>query len=200
VNIPPFLTAAIGLITTVLSASAATNITSLPFIVPGPGTYELTAAAVTSFVPTTGEAAITVQSNTGTIVINLKNLTLDGGGVAQTGVLLQNSSNVSVKNGTIQNFASAGVEVAVNTAEIALSHLTFNNDGAGVFLVRATSPVVEECVFNGGSYGIDDVFSRGGERFVDCSFNGQTITPLNIGLLSSWLINNLHVALPSSTP
>jgi hypothetical protein len=187
-----------------MSAQAApvTKILSLPFVVPAPGNYELTTTALASFVPVVNGSAITVPFYTGTTVIDMRGLTLNGANVEQHGIALQNSSNATVKNGTFQNFTDAAVSLVLNKGAVTLSELTFNNNVVGVSLLKVFSAVtVEECVFNGGVYGILDVLSNtGGEHFIDCSFSGQINNQSNQPIVftgitfSPWVVSDFRVA------
>ena len=94
---------------------ADTPITQLPFTVPGPGTYKLTAAAVTAWnsagQPTlspsalSGTTVIIYVSSIDNVVINLNGQTLDNAHAASgsVGVYVSNSE-FTLQNGTIENY------------------------------------------------------------------------------------------------
>ena len=140
------LTAALGLLTSVLSvtsyaqavqAQAGTppniQISSLPFAIAAPGTYVL-AADLTC--PTPQGIAIVIPSNlSGPVILDLKGFTITGGGILSTGVgigggfvgpIVSNAFPITVRNGTIKN-VSFGVWAESNQLTAVLSGFTIAN-------------------------------------------------------------------------
>jgi hypothetical protein len=190
----------VGLIITALSAHAAPiQITQLPITITQPGTYELTAAAAANPVSNpSAPAMIFVGPTAGPVVIDLEGLTIDDrGGPIGEGIVVSAANNVTVKNGTVQNFFI--LIALLGSTNDTVSHITLNNltnlnNSIGILLQNVTSPTIEDCVFNAGEFGIEDG-SAGDERFIDCTFVGQASAPINfVGKPATWVLSTFHAA------
>src|SRR5438132_10326503 len=80
----------------VAPAHAATQISSCPYTITAPGTYQVTQDLICP-----GGTAITI--NASKVALHLNGHTLSGNGTGD-GVYVQGQSNVSIDNGTVQSF------------------------------------------------------------------------------------------------
>ena len=177
----------------------ATPIDHVPFTINTPGNY---------FLPTDLEsalpgAAITVDASQ--VVIDLNGRTLKATGAARTanvgiGIVVLNQEDVTVQNGDIDKFGAYGVLFAASDGKKEHNfknlarNINFNSDLVGILIVSGSLDLVEHCNFEGGSIGIYDVASLGGDRFQADNFEAQTgVEALNegVGIVSSGGVGNL---------
>jgi hypothetical protein len=140
-------------------------ITAVPFAITAPGAYVLS-SNLTSFA---SQPAITIDSPTaGQIILDLGGFTLQFNpnfGSGYSGIAIQSnstSSNITIRNGTVQHF---GVGVDVNPlatgflSNIHINNITFTGDiPAGVQFHQVNSSSVTNCTFTQCSfYGIRDL-------------------------------------------
>ncbi|HZJ17261.1 MAG TPA: right-handed parallel beta-helix repeat-containing protein [Chthoniobacteraceae bacterium] len=119
-----------------------TLIKSLPATLPVGGSYYLTA----SLTGGSGQNGITVVASH--VTIDLNGFELIGGGGAGAGVFIGGGvSNVTIRNGTIRNWGSEGVNGATNPLMRAENLIVRNNGASGLLLdVKAT---VFNCIADG---------------------------------------------------
>lgn len=195
------LLATLRLIASALSAQSANiRISSLPFTIFAPGTYVLTEdLSSASHVNT---AAINISTAiSGPVILDLKGFILTGGGGDSIGISIgiagangPNANPITIRNGTLQNFGSGvwaeGFNFAVLSG-ITLNNLTINlgsgqsGNGSGVIFASVVSSTISNCSFRGGSYGIEDTASGGGNRYINCTFvstNPLFLTSQNGGI------------------
>jgi hypothetical protein len=166
-----------------------TVINSVPYIIRNPGTYMLNAdLSVPAGV--TGIQISTVA--TGPITLDLKGHTLMGsGGADGAGISVgdingpgetANAYPITIKDGTVTGFSFA-VFVQISTGngsnawanDVTVSHLTINTpnavqDSAGVYFREVNNSIIKGCTFTGGTYGIEDSQSQGGNSYLNCTF------------------------------
>jgi hypothetical protein len=157
-------------------------ITAVPFAITAPGTYVLS-SNLTSFA---SQPAITIDSPTaGQIILDLGGFTLQFNpnfGPGHSGIAIQSnstSSNITIRNGTVQHF---GVGVDVNPlatgflSNIHINNITFTGDiPAGVQFHQVNSSSVTNCTFTQCSfYGIRDLDTQTGNQYGYDAFNGET--------------------------
>jgi hypothetical protein len=178
--------AAFGLTMSAISAqSADIKISSLPFAITAPGTYVVTGNL--SFQSQQGSAITIPSSLSGAVILDLNGFTLTGGGGISVGVgigggftgpFVANSHPITVRNGTLKNFAfGVWAETNVPTApltSIEVNNLTFflsqppaGNSTCVLFGGYVDSSSVTNCSFNNAAYGIQDVLSFGGNRYTN---------------------------------
>jgi hypothetical protein len=158
------LVAALGLLMSGLSAQAVTQINALPFVISASGTYVVTANLLLPDLPGQGINVTGPAAGTSQVVIDLNGHTLSTSPNAQQsdGITVQRG-NVTIKNGTLQNFA-AGVVVFHpprnfgTMFNINVENVTFQNiSGINVSFQTVGASRVSNCTFNGqGQYGIFD--------------------------------------------
>jgi hypothetical protein len=105
-----------------------------------------------------------------------------------------NTSPITIRNGTLANFAfgvwaeAAGQfpvlsDITVNNMTINLGHS--QSAGTGVLFSAVISSTISNCSFHGGSYGIEDTASGGGNRYINDTFvstNPLFVTSQNYGI------------------
>jgi hypothetical protein len=142
-------------------------------------------------------AAITVSTAlSGSVVIDLKGFTITGSAGNTVGVGIggfgffantpvSNIYPITIRNGTLRNF-SFGVwaESNANLSNITVSNLSFfttqspGGNGTGLIFDQVSSSTVNNCIFHGGSTGIQDSSSQGGNSYNNDTFAG--VNPLSI--------------------
>lgn len=142
--------------------------------------------------PSQQDAAITkATSLSGPVLLDLKGFTITGGGGQSFGVFLgfnsefiQNTYPITIRNGTLQNFAY-GVDAEQGgrapTTDIHVKNLTFSTTTTniatrGVTFNRVNSSTVSNCIFNGSEYGIQEVSTAGGNRYTNDTFTNVGYT------------------------
>ncbi len=114
-------------------------------------------------------AAITISTSiSGPVILDLKGFTLTGGGGDSiaigigffAGTNVSNTSPVTIRNGTLANFAfgvwAEGLNFAI-LSDITVNNMTINlghsqSAGAGVLFSAVVSSTISNCSFHGGSY------------------------------------------------
>ena len=159
-------------------------ISSLPFVISAPGTYVLTGNL--SYSDTTNTAAIKIQTDIqGTVTVDLQGFTLTGNAGSSiaigigyfAGSSVPNSFPIIIQNGTINNFGygvEAGIDAIHSVTQLSISKLNINTTAtsyeAGIILDSASFSTINNCSFNGGSYGIEDLQSPGGNSYANNTF------------------------------
>jgi len=191
------LMAALGLTMRALAVQAATPITALPYIISSPGTYVLT-GNLTSPLLQNDQSAILITGSAGTVVLDLKGYLLTIGplgpvGPFITGISVQ-SSNVTIRNGTIQNF-NAGINVTPlgnvgYLSNVDVQNVTFSNiDGTQICFDQVNASVISNCTFLGfAQVAIEDSSSQTGNRFNQNTFDGKQRAPLYVLLPAGPLV------------
>jgi hypothetical protein len=179
--------AALGLITSALSAQADTPITALPCIISSPGTYVLTGNLISPLLQN-DQSAILITGSAGTVVLDLKGFTLGSVPLSlafETAINVQRS-NVTIRNGTIQNF-NAGINVSPPgssgyLSNILVQNVTFRNiDGTHVDFVQVNSSVITNCTFLGfAQAAIVDSSSQTTNLFSKNRFDGNQRAILSV--------------------
>ena len=163
-----------------------TVITTLPFQITTPGTYVLKGDLT---VPAGVNEAIQISTSTsGSVILDLNGFTLTGTGTnTSVGIGIghingpiepSNAYPITIRNGILRNFVF-GVFAEISgfsnyASDITISHLTFYTDSiqgsAGVYLQKVNSSTVKDCTFNGGTTGIVDAQSQGGNSYINDTF------------------------------
>jgi hypothetical protein len=155
----------------------ATAITSLPFTISSPGNY---------YLPTdlnfTG-AGVAILINASGVVLDLNGRSINAIGSAHSpgvgiGVAVVNREDVIIQNGNINGFGAYGILLDANNSDRDqkndIRNINFNKDLYGVLIVSGSIDEVEHCNFDGGSIGVYDIASLGGDRIQACNFENQT--------------------------
>jgi hypothetical protein len=192
----PLLMAAFGLLSAFSAQSANIKISSLPFAITAPGTYVVT-GNLNFLVSPNGNtvAAITISTAIqGPVILDLKGFTLTGAGGDSLGVGIglfagtngPNSYPITVRNGSLVNFGfgvwAEGLsfalmsDITVNNLVIHLGSTGQAGNGAGILFASAVSSTISNCTFSGGTYGIEDTASAGGNNYSNDTFIG--VNPL----------------------
>jgi hypothetical protein len=169
----------------------ATKITSLPYIISHPGNYYL-AQEGTYAGGSSGSVAIVI--NASEVVLDLNGQTLKADGLEKVanvgiGIAVINQEDVTIQNGDIDSFGAYGVLFDASDGrrehnfKNQCENVRFNGDRVGVFTVSGSLIDVENCFFEGGSVGIYDIATLGGDRFQQDSFESQVgVESLNEGI------------------
>jgi hypothetical protein len=151
----------------------ATAITTVPFTITASGNYYLPANL--SVATGTG---ITVNASQVVIDLNGRSINSTGGSI---GINVTNHDEVTIQNGDIDGFSAANkYAILLNgtangqNQKNKVINVNFDNDFVGVLIVRGSIDVVEHCEFDGGTYGIYDIASDGGDRFQADNSQNQT--------------------------
>jgi hypothetical protein len=151
-----------------------TPISSLPFTISAAGGYYLTGGLVYS--ASTGNA-ITVNANNVTIDLNGHYLICSASANTATGIFASNKLNCRVRNGEILNF-NHGIGFDFpggtnNNIGHVIDSIGFWNNTFGVWFHQTKASVVRNCIFNGGTAGID-FFAGTGNRAINNVATGVT--------------------------
>jgi hypothetical protein len=166
-------------------AAPKTVITALPFTITSPGTYEL--AGDLSF--SGADTAIQISTATmGPVILDLMGFTITGNAASSVGISIgringpdqpPNAYPITIRNGTLQTFVYGvfvGIPASSNfETDITISHLTINTHysiqgSTGIYFQQVNSSTVRGCTFNGGTYGVVDAQSHGGNSYLNCTF------------------------------
>jgi hypothetical protein len=165
----------------------ATPITAVPFVISVPGNYFLPADLSFSG----AGVAIVIEANE--VVLDLNGRSLKATGAAASpnvgiGIAVLNHEDVVIQNGDINKFGAFGIlldatdGVKEHNQKNRVQRVNFNADQVGVQVVSGSIDVVEDCDFDGGSVGIVDIASLGGDRFQKDNFeNQQPVEAFNAG-------------------
>jgi hypothetical protein len=180
-----------------------TQIRALPFTISSPGTYVLKSDLTYSGNGNNfNQGAIIINAASGgTVILELKGFTITNagnndpttGGSFTSGISIQSFPGgtppvVTIRNGTITNFATGIYDVGAS--DITINRVVFNQNNQGVSLQSVANATVNNCQFNGKnatgggipSAGIYDVSSPGGNAFHNNTFN-NLVSALSIGML-----------------
>jgi hypothetical protein len=131
---------------------------------------------------------------TGPVIVDLKGFTLTGGAGDSIGVGIgifagtngPNSYPITVRNGSLVNFGfgvwaearsfSLMSDITVNNLVIHLGATGQSGNGAGVLFASAVSSTVSNYTFSGGTFGVEDTASPGGNNYSNDTFVG--VNPL----------------------
>ena len=178
-----------------------TPIRALPFTISTPGTYVLKsnltyAGNGNNF----NQGAITINAAGGTVILELKGFTITNagnndpttGGSFTSGISIQSFPGgtppvVTIRNGTITNFATGIYDVGAS--DITINRVVFNQNNQGISLQSVANATVSNCQFYGKNSpngfpaaGIYDVSSPGGNAFHNNTFT-NLVNALSIGTL-----------------
>jgi hypothetical protein len=156
----------------------ATPITTLPFTITASGNYYLPANLTFS----AAGSAIIVEADE--VVIDLNGRSLVAAGAAKSfgvgiGILCLNHEDVIIQNGDINGFGYIGIlfdasdKKREHNQKNDARRVNFNGDTIGVLTISGSINKVENCDFDGGSVGIYDIASLGGDRFQQDNFENQ---------------------------
>jgi hypothetical protein len=157
----------------------ATPITSLPFTINKPGNYYLPNDLTFSG----AGAAITVNADEVVIDLNQRSLIAKGAATSPlvgSGIVVLNHEDVTIQNGDINGFGNFGVlfdatdKKREHNQKNDLKRVNFNGDKIGCLIVSGSIDEVENCNFDQGSIGVEDIASLGGDRIEACNFEAQT--------------------------
>jgi hypothetical protein len=173
----------------------ATKITSLPYTITKPGSYYL--AVNCTYVGSTD--AIIIEASQ--VVLNLNGFSIVASGPAAQpnvgiGIAVLNDEDVTIEGpGDIVGFGAYGVLLdstdktkKEHNFKNAVYNVNFDKDEIGVLVVSGSIDVVDQCAFEGGSVGIEDIASLGGDRFEADNFQAQAPSEsvnAGIGLLAT---------------
>lgn len=181
----------LGIAGAAFNFAEATKITTLPYTITSPGNYYL-AQKLKYSGGGSGAVAITILASE--VVLDLNGQTLEADGIEKAsnvgiGVFVWDQEDVTIQNGDIDKFGaygvlfSAGDKVKEHNFKNQCENVRFNGDEVGVLTVSGSLVDVEDCFFEGGSIGIYDVASLGGDRFQKNSFEAQAgVEALNEGI------------------
>jgi hypothetical protein len=156
----------------------ATAITSLPFTISTPGNYYLPNNLVSS------SAGVAITINADEVVLDLNGRTLAAAGAATSplvgiGIAVLNHQSDVIQNGDIVGFGNVGVffdasdKKREHNQRNDLHNVNFRNNKIGCLIVSGSIDEVRFCNFEGGSIGVEDVASLGGDRIQDDNFEAQ---------------------------
>lgn len=170
-------------------------VTSLPIVITAAGTYYFISNMY--FAPTSLSNSTAITANSpGEVTIDLKGYTLTGppqayiGGyyLNPIGIMIQ-SSNVTIKNGTIAGFFSQMYASSQNSggvpnyiSDIDIQSVTFTGGYySTIQLLYVNNSIVRDCTFT-ESYGtaIDDGASQTGNRYINDTFSGTRVNPIRM--------------------
>jgi hypothetical protein len=200
------LMAALGLTISATALQAANiQISSLPYTISAPGTYILTGDLTYS--SQQGAAINILTTLAGTVVLDFKGHTITGPGAASTnfGVEVggvseyaENTYPIVIRNGTLKNFAIAVDAEQGNrakTTQLTVKNMQFSTvttsvSTYGVNLLNTSYSSVNNCVFTGTEYGINDDATGANNSYANNTFN-------HVGYLI--LIGDTNYPLPTVT-
>lgn len=126
---------------------ARTPLSSIPFVISSPGSYYLT----TNLTGTSGQSGFTIAADN--VTLDLNGFTLTGSG-SQSGILVSGARrNLTVMNGTLQNWTQRGVFATNATGSTFARLRLLNNPAHGMWVGR--NNVVKECVATANTVGIE---------------------------------------------
>jgi len=136
---------------------------------------------VLAYTPTTQTpplgAHVTLQTSAGVVDVHLGN------------ARLLTANHFTIQNGDIDGFGYGGIlfdasdKMKEHNFKNEACNVRFNNDMIGVLTISGSLVDVEECFFEGGSIGIYDIATLGGDRFQADNFEAQTgVEALNEGI------------------
>ena len=152
--------------------STSIKISALPFNITAPGTYVLTGNLTASVNAITVNAVVS-----GKVIIDLNGWTLTSL-TNQSGIVVQSSSNVTIRNGTLTGFGF-GVYAGFSK-DVDIQKITFRNSLIiGCYFNGTNLSNVSNCTFindqGGQANGIQDYDTQGGNHFNNNSFDGHQI-------------------------
>lgn len=193
----------IGLLTLALTLGAqafetaqgvnATEIKSVPFTITKPGNYFLGSDL------TFNGAGVAITINADEVVLDLNGRSLVAKGLATSpsvgiGIAVLNHEDVVIQHGDIDNFGAFGVLFDATDGKREhnqkndVDRVNFNGDRIGVLTISGSINEIEHSNFDGGSVGIEDIATKGGDRFEFDNFENQRRSEsvsLGVGILST---------------
>jgi hypothetical protein len=172
----------------------AIKITSLPYTISHPGQYYLG----TNCAYSGASAAIIIEASQ--VVLNLNGFSIVASGPAKSanvgiGILVVNNEDVTIEGpGDITGFGAFGVLFDASDGKREhnfknnVYNVAFDQDEIGVLIISGSIDLVEQCDFEGGSVGVYDIASLGGDRVQADNFQAQVATEASnasIGVLST---------------
>jgi hypothetical protein len=181
------LTVSLNLIMSGIALQAANiQILSLPYTISAPGTYVLTKNLTYS--AQQGAAINILTTLAGPVALDFKGHTIAGVGAGNTsfGVEIggvseyaENTYPITISNGTVQGFA-IGIDAEqgnrANTTELTVKNMQFSTVTTtvatyGVKLLNTSYSSINNCVFTGTEYGINDDVTGGNNKYLNNTFN-----------------------------
>jgi hypothetical protein len=206
IRTPILLTVALNLIMSAITTYAANmQIASLPYTISAPGTYVLTKDL--SYSAQQGVAINILTTLGGPVVLDFKGHTITGVGTgnASFGIEIggvseyaENAYPITISNGTLQGF-SIGIDAEqgnlAKTTQLTVKNMQFstvttNITTFGVKLLNTSYSSINNCVFTGTEYGIDDDVTGANNSYANNTFN-------HVGYLI--LVGNTGYPLPTVT-
>src|SRR4029077_269735 len=169
----------------------ATAITAVPFVITKPGNYYLPNDLTFSGAGT----AITINADEVNLDLNGRSLIAKGAATSPfvgIGIAVLNHEDVTIQNGDINGFGNVGVffdatdKKREHNQKNDLKRVNFNGDKVGALIISGSIDEVENCNFDQGSIGVEDIASLGGDRIEACNFEAQTRSesvPIGAGVL-----------------
>jgi hypothetical protein len=160
--------------------AAATAIDHVPYQITAPGLYYLSTDCTYN---AAGAPAILIEANEVVLDLNGKSLIASGPSTSPDvgiGIAVLNHEDVTIQDGDVVGFGAYGVLLDASDGKKehneknTVCNVHFNNDLIGVLLVSGSIDEIEHCDFEGGSVGIYDIASLGGDRFQADNFQQQT--------------------------
>ena len=158
---------------TPISAATTPGDGSDNFIITKPGSYYLT----TNFINSAGKGGIRIETNN--VTIDLNGFAVDGAGIGSQGIRIITSIhrlNVTVRNGTVCNWNSAGIALTFGLNTLVEKVLVTGNAGDGI--ETGENGVVRDCLAytnaNGGTF-LAGMVAGQGSVVENCAadFNGN---------------------------
>jgi hypothetical protein len=199
------LMAAFSLLSVLSARAVNIQITSLPYTIATPGTYVLTENL--SYTAQQGVAINKLTTLAGPVVLDLKGHTITGAGGGSASFAIQiggvseyaeNTYPITIRNGTLQGF-SIGIDAEqgnlAKTTELTVNNMQFSTVTTsvatyGVKLLNTSYSSINNCVFTGTEYGINDDVTGANNSYANNTFN-------HVGFLI--LIGDTNYPLPTVT-
>jgi hypothetical protein len=166
-----------------------TPISSLPYTITQSGSYYLTGNLTT-----TTSSGITI--NVDDVTLDLMGFTINGTGASGTGIYFLSQSNVTVKNGTVKGFGSAGIyqsnisdgqNTVIGVNVVGNGALGSNSFYSGIYM-NGNFNHIERCmVTNNGGYGI---YTRSSSKIISNTVTGNGGTYAIYGGTGSYIKDN----------
>jgi parallel beta-helix repeat protein len=156
-----------------------TPISSLPFDITSPGVYFVTASLSNN---------IAIGIDASDVTLDLGGFTLTGNGVGD-GIEIRHQNRVTIRNGTVRNFAFGVVFTDPLTNELIENVFAQSNSSDGI-LIKGTGSIIRHCRAGGNAAGFN--LSRGIQNVIeDCDAINNTQTGFLIGGTNNLVIRNL---------
>jgi hypothetical protein len=171
-----------------ISATTTPGDTSDSFIITNPGSYYLT----TNFIASSSKNGIRIATNN--VTIDLNGFGFDGAGQGGLGIRIITSirrQNITVRNGSVRNWTSTGIELSFGLNVFVENVLVTGNGGNGI--EAGENSVIKDCLAytnaNSGSF-LAGITTTQGSVVENCAadFNGNNVANcfgISVGLGST---------------